>query len=209
MPGKSFSSKWSFLLLVLSRKWNWKYRVPCHFYTIQKTALHKTREFHFSFVWVMEFCIISSCLAKIKILPIIQPSNLSRKILVQRLHEKCKWFLCLSDGAEWLSVCLRTKKWDQFLWPLLKCQILHLFRARSSLTFRQLSTRYKRLTTSYISLQLQSVHSLEKAYVTWSGHTIKNFLTLHTVLLNYFICSRVLRHLRFYIGFKLTSNSDL
>ena len=55
---------------------------------IQKSALLKTIEFHFSLVWIMEFSIISLCLGKVKVFLIIIPSNL---VDVQRLHEKGKW----------------------------------------------------------------------------------------------------------------------
>ena len=56
--------------------------------TIQKSALLKISEFHFSLVSLVEFSIISSCLGKVKVFLIILPSNL---VYVQRLHEKGKW----------------------------------------------------------------------------------------------------------------------
>ena len=70
----------------------------------------------------------------------------------------------LASLAKWLGVSLRTK----WLWvriPLLslKPQTWRLFRARSSLTFRQ----------------LYSVDLLWNAYVTWSEHTvIENIVNL-------------------------------
>ena len=68
-----------------------------HLHTIQKSALLKTREFHFSLVWVMEFSIISSCLGEVKNFPIILPSNLI--VDVQRFLEKGNRILCVSNGA--------------------------------------------------------------------------------------------------------------
>ena len=50
--------------------------------TIQKSALLKISEFHFSLVWLVEFSIISSCLGKVKVFLIIPPSDLDD---VQRL----------------------------------------------------------------------------------------------------------------------------
>ena len=88
------------------------------------------------------FSIISSCLCKVKVFLIILPSNL---VDVTRLHKKGKW-------AKWLGVRLRSKwLWGRFLLQLLKCQILRLFLAKSSLIFRK----------------RQSVDSLQKTYVTW------------------------------------------
>ena len=59
-----------------------------------------------------------------------------------------------------MSVPLRTKwLWVRVPLQSLKLQISRLFRARSSLTFRQ----------------LKNVDSLWNAYVTWSEHTIKKF----------------------------------
>ena len=74
-----------------------------------------------------------------------------------------------------MSVRLRTNwLWNQFLLLSLKLQILRLFRAKSSLTFRQ----------------LQSVHS-KKCLWHDKNTQLKNFLPLYSVLSNYFIYSRV------------------
>ena len=40
-------------------------------YHAKKSALLKTTESHYSLVWVMEISIISSCLGKVKVFPII------------------------------------------------------------------------------------------------------------------------------------------
>ena len=69
----------------------------------------------------------------------------------------------LASLAKSLSVRLRTKwLWVRVLLQSLKLQILRLFRARSSLTFRQ----------------PWSVDSLWNAYVTWQDHTVKIFSTV-------------------------------
>ena len=47
-----------------------KHRISWHLHIIQKLPLLKPRESHFSPVWIMEFSIISSCLSKVKVLPI-------------------------------------------------------------------------------------------------------------------------------------------
>ena len=59
------------------------------------TSLLKVKEFHFSFVWVMEFSIISSCLGIVKVFTIILPSNL---VDIQRLHEKGNFFMRFNGG---------------------------------------------------------------------------------------------------------------
>ena len=48
-----------------------KTQIPWHLPNTQKSVLLKTKESHFSLVWVMEFSIISSCLGKVKVFPII------------------------------------------------------------------------------------------------------------------------------------------
>ena len=48
-----------------------------HLPTMQKSALLKARESHFSLIWFMEFSIISSCLGKVRV-------NSSLSILVNR-----------------------------------------------------------------------------------------------------------------------------
>ena len=45
--------------------------MPWHLPTMQKQALIKSRESQFSLVWFMDFSIISSCLGKGKVYPII------------------------------------------------------------------------------------------------------------------------------------------
>ena len=89
-----------FLPLVLNKKiklkiWN----------TIAPSCkLLNAKEFHFSFAWVMEFSIISSCLGIVKVFPIILPFNL---VDVQRLHEKGKSFYTFRMGVAiygWLFV---------------------------------------------------------------------------------------------------------
>ena len=64
----SLSSKSSFLPLVLNNK---KHGIQRHLHTIQKWALIKTRDSHFSLVSIMEFSIISSCFGKVKVFMII------------------------------------------------------------------------------------------------------------------------------------------
>ena len=49
----------------------WKQGLSRHLPTMKKSALLKTRESHFSLVWVMECSIVSSCLGKDKVFPII------------------------------------------------------------------------------------------------------------------------------------------
>ena len=89
-----------FLPLVLNKKiklkiWN----------TIAPSCkLLNAKEFHFSFAWVMEFSIISSCLGIVKVFPIILPTNL---VDVQRLHEKGKFFYAFQMGFShlcWLFI---------------------------------------------------------------------------------------------------------
>ena len=80
-----------FFFTIVSKQKKWKYGIPWHLHT----SLLKAKEFHFSFAWVMEFSIISSCLGIVKVFLIILPSNL---VNVQRLHEKGK-FLCVSNGG--------------------------------------------------------------------------------------------------------------
>ena len=60
-----------FFFTVGSKQKKWKHWIPCYLCTIQKSALLKTREFHFPLVWVMEVNIISSCLDKVKVFLII------------------------------------------------------------------------------------------------------------------------------------------
>ena len=112
---------------------------------------------------------------KVKVFLIIIPSNL---VDVQYLHGKGKW-------SSMVGARLQTKRlWDRFLLQLLKCQILRLFGAKISLTLKQrrvVQTQSKRRMWHRKNTQL------------------KIFLPLHTVLLNYFIYIRVLRHLRFYM----------
>ena len=72
----------------------------------------------------------------------------------------CNWTQThnhLVSLAKWLSVRLWTKwLWVQVQLQSLKLQILHLFKARSSLTFRK----------------IWSVDSLQNAYMTWQVHTV-------------------------------------
>ena len=41
------------------------------FYIIQKSALFKTRESRFCAVWVVQFSVISLCLVKVKVFPLV------------------------------------------------------------------------------------------------------------------------------------------
>ena len=52
-----------------------KNEIPWHLHTINKSALLKTTESHFSFVWVIDFITISSCLGKVKVFPTILASQ--------------------------------------------------------------------------------------------------------------------------------------
>ena len=62
----------------------------------------------------------------------IQSSAPYRQVLTTQLNH-------LPSLAKWLSVCLRTEwLWVQVLLQSRKLQISRLFRARGSLTFRQL-----------------------------------------------------------------------
>ena len=63
----------------------------CTFITIQKSALFKTRESHFLVVWVMELSIISLCLGKVKVFPIILAcqSESTFNVCMKTLNEFC------------------------------------------------------------------------------------------------------------------------
>ena len=60
---KSFSTHCFLITLFLNK-------TPWHLHIIQLSPILKTRESHFSLVWVLEFKIISSCLGKVKVFPI-------------------------------------------------------------------------------------------------------------------------------------------
>ena len=64
-------------LVLNKKKLKLKFEIPWHLHTTQKSTLLKTKEFHFSLVWVIEFCIISSCLGKVKVFnnSTLQPSR--------------------------------------------------------------------------------------------------------------------------------------
>ena len=59
---KSFISNCSLIPLFLNKKWKWKHRILRHLHIIQKSPLVKTRESHFSLVWLMECSTTSPCL---------------------------------------------------------------------------------------------------------------------------------------------------
>ena len=58
-------------------------------HTIQKSDLLKTREFHFSFVWDIDFGIIFPYLDRAKAYTV--NSNLTKLVDVQRLDDNIKW----------------------------------------------------------------------------------------------------------------------
>ena len=60
-----------------------------------KLDLLKTRESHFSFVWHMNFSIISSCLDRAKVFTV--NSNRTNLVDVQRLHENIQRIICVSN----------------------------------------------------------------------------------------------------------------
>ena len=89
-----------FFFTVASKQKNkWKHGIPWHLHTMQKSALLKTRESHFSLVWVIEFSIISPCLGKGKVFPIIliliTPFNVCMKTV--------NWFY-ISNWGKWLNI---------------------------------------------------------------------------------------------------------
>ena len=57
----------SVLVFILNNKQKWKHGIPCHFHSIQKSALLKTMQSHFSHVWPIGFSTISPCLNKVKV----------------------------------------------------------------------------------------------------------------------------------------------
>ena len=63
-------------------------QIPWHLHTIQKSGSFKTRESHFSLVWVMEFFILSPWLNKVNVFH--DNSNLTKLSKHQRLHENGK-----------------------------------------------------------------------------------------------------------------------
>ena len=67
---KSFWSNCSFRPF-LNKKWKWKHGILWHLHIIQKSPLLKTRESHFSVVWLMECSITSPCLGYVKDIPIL------------------------------------------------------------------------------------------------------------------------------------------
>ena len=113
--------------LFLNIKQKWKHRILWNLHIIQKSPLLKTRQPHFSLVWLMECSIYISMFGLSQ--RFFDISSLPILVVVQLLQENGKWILYVSNGAKWLSVCLQTKLlWNKFLLQLLKLQISRLLR---------------------------------------------------------------------------------
>ena len=74
---------------------NKKHRIPWHLHTIQKSDLLKTRQLHFSLVWVMQSSMIYPCFDKGNIF--CDNSNLTNLVGIQNQHENGK-LMCVSHG---------------------------------------------------------------------------------------------------------------
>ena len=120
-------AKW--LSVRLQTKWLWV-RVPFQSLKLQISHLFRARS-------SLKFRQLQSVDSLWNMLNYHQRFELQRKLWVRK-HEK-HLFSYLASLAKWLSVRLRTKwLWVRVPFQSLKLQILRLFRARSSLKFRQL-----------------------------------------------------------------------